>query len=829
MNTICSWFPGFDKYAGTWPLLGLFLLCGGTTLAQQTAPDAGQASSETPAIRPITAAAVPVQAVAVSTLLRHASDELAADENVEAIKKRYAAATARLDVLHEQTLRRVRRGGPATILQDTEKQWLRVETRLDGWLQTLISRTDAIDSLMKSIDSENELWVRTRDDPDTDLPAELQKTVQETIGSIATVETRLLVSRNTLLSLQARIAQQKVEADGMLADLRQEISERRQALFSIDSSPLWHTFSTMEETGDLAKQLATTRRNAYSAVPGYLEEIRLILIWQFSIFALLLIFIIALNRKARIASEQDNSLRATADLLRRPVAAAVLIFLPFTIVIDPRAPALWNSIIGVVIIVAVARLMPQLVRRSKHHWTIPIVVLFLVWQTSRVTPIDSPIHRFMLLIMSVLGVLICVWSAREVISGAKQQRKTWLRAVALGSRVAAAALVAGVIANVVGSVGLATFVADGIMYAIFGVMLVSLAAKVFQALVHSSLLTQSARRFNIVRSRSDSIRAALFRSIRWIAVISWIYIVLTGFLIIDPVMAFIKKIIETNISVGELALSPEDIFLFVFVVWLSFKLSQFIRFVLESAVLPHMHLPRGAPAAITSLTHYAVIVIGVMFALSAAGFDMGRVTILFGALGVGVGFGLQNIVNNFLSGLILLFERPIKIGDVIEINESLAVVKHIAMRSSTVRTYDGAMVIVPNANLISAEVVNWTYGTDKQRVKIPVGVAYGTNPKTVLELLIEIAKSHAKVSETPVPDALFLGFGDSSLDFELRVWVPVSSRLKITSDLLVAITAALAEAGIEIPFPQQDLHLRSIADDASLKTASFEHNSSHDT
>jgi small-conductance mechanosensitive channel len=245
-------------------------------------------------------------------------------------------------------------------------------------------------------------------------------------------------------------------------------------------------------------------------------------------------------------------------------------------------------------------------------------------------------------------------------------------------------------------------------------------------------------------------------------------------------------------------------------------LSQFIRFVLETAVLPHMHLPRGVPAAITTLTNYAVIVIGVIVAMSVAGFDMSRVTLIFGALGVGVGFGLQNIVNNFISGLILLFERPIKVGDIIEINNELAVVKHIAMRASTVRTYEGAMIIVPNANLISAEVVNWTYGTDKRRMEIPVGVAYGTDPKTVIELLIDVAKSHPDVSETPEPSALFLRFGDSSLDFELRVWVSVSSRMKIISDLLLAITEALAEAGITIPFPQRDLHLQSVADNALL-------------
>jgi len=817
MKNSPTWLLAFHKHAGNLLPVSLLLLCGASTFAQQAEPAADPASGETPAITAIAATEIPDKAVVVSTLLRRATDELTADENVEAIKNKYTAATERLAVLRKDTLRRLRRGGPATILLDTEREWLRVEVRLDAWLQTLRSRADDIGALMGNIDNERALWERTRDDPDTELPAELQKTVQETVDSIVTIENRLRAARDAVLTLQARVAEQKTEADGMIADLRQETTERRGELFSIDSLPLWQAFSGAEESADLAGQLASIWHNGYSAVPDYLLEIRTNLLWQLGVFALLLTFIIALGRKARVASEQDNALQSTVALLRRPVAASFLIFLPFLMIIDSRAPALWNSMLSIVLIAAAMRLMPQLVQSSKRNWAILIGVMFLVWQVVRVTPIAGPVHRLMLLALAILGVIICVLSTREEHARTAKKSTARLRTIGFGSRLFAAFLVIGVVANVVGSVGLATFVTDGVMYAIIGFVLLLLMVNVLQGLVRVTLLTETAKQISIVRSRSDNIQSVLFRLIQSLAVISWVYLVLTGFLVVDPVFTFIEDSLASEISVGELSLSPKDVLFFAIVIWLTLKLSQFIRFILEAIVLPHMHLSRGAPAAILSLTHYAVMVVGVLFALSAAGFDMGRVTIIFGALGVGVGFGLQNVVNNFLSGLILLFERPIKVGDVIEVNNSLAVVKHVALRSSTVRTYDGAMIIVPNANLISAEVVNWTYGTDKQRVEIPVGVAYGTDPGTVIELLIAAATKHSDVSETPAPKALFLGFGDSSLDFELRVWVPVSTRMGIISDLLVAITAALAEAGIEIPFPQRDLHVRSIADEASLR------------
>jgi small-conductance mechanosensitive channel len=246
------------------------------------------------------------------------------------------------------------------------------------------------------------------------------------------------------------------------------------------------------------------------------------------------------------------------------------------------------------------------------------------------------------------------------------------------------------------------------------------------------------------------------------------------------------------------------------VVWVSYKLSQLIRFVLDADVFPHTHLPRGSSAAIMTLTHYAVMTIGVLVAFSAAGFDLSRITIIFGALGVGIGFGLQNVVNNFVCGLILLFERPVKVGDVIELDDLMGEVREIAMRASRIRAFDGARIVVPNSDLLSARVVNWTYRDNLRRVEIPVGVAYGTDPARVIELLADVASKHPEVSDVPEPKVLFLALGDSALDFVLRIWTPTPTYTRVSSEVLLAVTEALNEAEINIPFPQRDLHLRSI-------------------
>ena len=219
----------------------------------------------------------------------------------------------------------------------------------------------------------------------------------------------------------------------------------------------------------------------------------------------------------------------------------------------------------------------------------------------------------------------------------------------------------------------------------------------------------------------------------------------------------------------------------------------------------------GVPLAISTFTRYAILTFGFITAMAMIGFSMDRITLAISALGVGIGFGLQNIVNNFVSGIILLFERPVRVGDLVQINDLIGHIRKIGLRTSKIRTFDGADIIVPNGDLASAQVTNWSFSDRKRRIILPIGVAYGTNLRKVLDILLSIARSHPKILDDPAPSALFRGFGASSLDFELRAWTGnMDEWLSIMSELGVAVSDALAEAGIEIPFPQHDLHLKTL-------------------
>ena len=236
------------------------------------------------------------------------------------------------------------------------------------------------------------------------------------------------------------------------------------------------------------------------------------------------------------------------------------------------------------------------------------------------------------------------------------------------------------------------------------------------------------------------------------------------------------------------------------------------KVILDEAITGHK-IQRGVQNSIGKLIRYTIIFIGFILAFMALGFDFTKLTIIMGALGVGIGFGLQGIVNNFVSGLILLFERPLREGDTIELDNKAAQIKKIGLRATIVETFDQADVIIPNADLINNQVINWTLSNRQVRLSVPVGVAYGSNVSQVVEILLACAKEHEEVQKSPAPQVLFIDFGESSLDFELRVWLAEADmRLRVKSDLYHAIEQAFRESDIEIPFPQMDLHLRDFGD-----------------
>jgi small-conductance mechanosensitive channel len=316
----------------------------------------------------------------------------------------------------------------------------------------------------------------------------------------------------------------------------------------------------------------------------------------------------------------------------------------------------------------------------------------------------------------------------------------------------------------------------------------------------------------MVQHHRDLLLLRLHRTLIGLAIVAGVVRTLDSLGLFHAALDAGVAILTTKLERGAFSLSLGDVLAFGLTVWGAYVLSAFMRFALQEDVYPRLGVPVGLSYAASSLLNYVVLSLGVIVGLAVLGVDLTRVTVLAGALGVGIGLGLQGVVNNFVSGLILLFERPIHVGDNIEVGEDLGVVRQIGIRASTIRTRQGAEIIIPNAQLVTDKVTNWTLSDQLRRLDVPVGVNYGAAPREVIQVLERVAGDHPRIMRNPPSQGLFVGFGDSSLNFELRAWTDeFADWARIRSDLAVAIHDAIAEAGWTIPFPQREVRLLNAA------------------
>jgi len=298
------------------------------------------------------------------------------------------------------------------------------------------------------------------------------------------------------------------------------------------------------------------------------------------------------------------------------------------------------------------------------------------------------------------------------------------------------------------------------------------------------------------------------RLIEVAAIITWVLLSLSAFSLREAVISRITALLNADIGVRWIHISLGAIVAFLLAIWITLLLSRFLRFLLQEEVYDRLHLARGPAYAVSTLVHYVVLLVGFYIAIAALGADMTKFAILAGAFGVGAGFGLQNIFNNFFSGLILLFERPVQVGDVIQVGDQTGVVRRIGIRASIIALDDKSQLIIPNGKLISEKVTNRTFSSLQKRMELTIRTAYGEDPERVIALLVKTAAAHPRVTKNPSPDAVLKQFGEDAFVFVLGFTTEDVARFPfVQSDVAVAVNAALREAGIEIPVPQRIVHL----------------------
>jgi small-conductance mechanosensitive channel len=474
----------------------------------------------------------------------------------------------------------------------------------------------------------------------------------------------------------------------------------------------------------------------------------------------------------------------------------------------------WGLFITMIAGVAFARLIGALkVASWKKQFVYGLTIVLVVTRLLQGVMLPLPLFRMYTLLTALVGLLFCWRWARE--SVLQKDAGFYHRLL----RVGAFFLAFIIIAEIWGKQGLAEFLFLSLIRSTASVLGFMLFMYMIRGSLEWGLRRSSLQRTSWFSRDSDAIirRVTLFIDIALCGLL-----LLPGNLLIwgvfDSLPAAIKGLLALGFNLGSQRISIGLVIISAGILYGSFLASWMVQKLLTDEVLARRRVEKGVRVSIARLVHYVLIFIGFLLALLALGFEFTKLTIMLSALGIGIGFGLQSIVNNLVSGLILLFERPVRVGDFIELGEKWAEIKKIGLRATTVQTFDQADVIIPNADLVTNQVINWTLSNRRVRLIIPVGVAYGSDISLVMETLMSCTKENSKIAAAPAPQVLFLKFGESALDFELRVWVlDAEERLKVKSELHQEIDRRFREAKIEIAFPQRDLHVRSVDESVILK------------
>ena len=608
---------------------------------------------------------------------------------------------------------------------------------------------------------------------------------------------RLSNKRNNLGSFQDRINDEKLN-----------LGER---LFRRDMPGFFADLSNLKDSTLIKEHILHIRKLVKSDVQIFKSQFGPPLILIAFIFILLLIFSFWYkNNYSKTISVDKFEL---SDIHLKIIDAPLLVVLFLTTfsirLIFPDLPHTFLAINTLILIITLLifslRLFRSLVK-SWMHWLIVIFVLFIIYELIFYPNI---ILRIILIILSLTAFVLFLWMVikRQADSGFKNKSVyNLLRIIVAGFTIF---LFTAIIGNLLGAFRMAEFFTLAPIQIVIFAIAILISTKVTETIIFLLLASNILQNVNVIREEFHIIYKKIAGLINLFFWIFFTVIALRIFRIKDPILEWGSEVLTKDRGVGEVDISFSSILIFIFVIWLSIFITKIVRHILEKDVFARLSTSKGMPSTIIMLVRIGLITGGFLLAAAAAGMKLTNLSIILGAFSVGIGFGLQNIFNNLVSGLILAFERPIKVGDTIQVGELMGVVLSIGFRSSTVKSFDGAEVILPNGNLISNQMINWTLSDSNRRMDIRVGVAYGTDPGFVIDLMQKVAEAHEMVSNEPSPKAYFLGFGDSSLNFRLLAWTDIDHRLSVESELYVSVNVKLAEAGIEIPFPQRDLHMKS--------------------
>jgi len=743
-----------------------------------------------------------------STELRHLHTQISERADLDEITKALPPLQKRLDELNERQdeLRQPHMG--VRTLHDLENEWKSAATQLTTWSDTLTVVAAKSDEILSALTALSDEWQLVLDRAaEDDLPEAVVQRIDTTLSDLAATEEEVRARRAGILELQNAVSEELVDTGTVLDLLEQARREQQERLLSSDRPPLWSVLANFDLATPVWRQVADAYRGDAEAIAAYAADDWEPFAWQLLLFIALAALVASLDRQSRRTSFQDPDLAAAARVLRKPYSSAFLVAALASPWIHPLAPGGLLQFVGIAIIPAVYRLLPDGFRERRDGSLACAFALYLFGSLASQVDRASDVHRLFMLIEGVGGVLLLLKFFKP--DPESSSTSVWAFLARVGRRVLLLGLSLGIFANIFGNVSLADLLTQGFLNTGFVAGMLYAVSRVFDGVMIMLPRTGALGSVDLVKRNAQMFARRGIGLVRLGTVFVGVGFVLRFFQIRDQIASGLSQVMDASWKIGTFELSAGNLIVFAIAITITITIARSLQFILRNDLLPRLDLPRGVPGAISSATQYVVLSLGFLVSLAAAGVDLGSIALVAGGLGVGIGFGLQNIVNNFVSGLILLFERPVRDGDFVEAATTFGEVKRIGFRSSTIRTFFGSEVIVPNADLISSTVINWTLSDNHRCQELPVRAAYGNDPETIIELLKSAAAANENTLDAPPADAFFMGFGENSLEFSLRFWTRFEVGFGTRSAVAIAVEKALREAGMAAPVPHRVVRLET--------------------
>ena len=758
---------------------------------------------------------ITLQTTRVNSLILDKQKNLLTEEEKELIVTRTDTLLFRVNLLREDPRVHKMETLNFRILSNLEGEWSLLNSILMNEQSILTSKLQTLEKEISLLEEMHTVWKNTLVAAEkTESPEMVLQQIGYTIENLEHLQSSFQSDSEFLQKRLVQVSRGLIFVNEILGKISLARDVTAQKLFELNQPPIWKVFKPRED-----EVIFKEKRFFLDDVITRLKDF--IINYSFRIWLHLMLFLIILvfifftfrNLKNFIPDKEIPQAAIISKIIRRPFASTILISFLLTYFLYETIPESAKLINLFILLIPVLIILTDIVRKKIRRFVYFTVVAVVLIQLHSLVYSNTVFSRIFLMLVILFGLFCLAWilqrkSVRDDVLSARLGRILYGLAV-----LSFILLSISILAAITGAVNLAEFITYATINSTALVLIFYALSLTVNSIITIILFSKSIQRLNLIRQYHETIHKRLVGIVNLVSWVLWLILTLNLFNIWDDIYQWGHKFLTTNFSIGTVSLSLGNILALILIIWLTLWVSKIIRYIVEGELAPKVKFKRGVPGAISLILRITVITIGFLFAIAAAGVDMNKLAILLGALGVGIGFGLQNIFNNLVSGMIIAFERPIQEGDIIEVGEYLGTVKEIGIRASTIFTFDGAEVIVPNGNLISKELINWTLTDQQRRAEVTVGVAYGTDPDRVLYILQDVINGHDELLKEPAPLALFAGFGESSLDFRVLFWIKRAEdryRAKVQSDIYVEICKALNEAGITIPFPQRDLHVKSV-------------------